>query len=203
MNTTKNLKNVSLLAFGFVALVAAINLFTTHNYGRANTEVVQVFQNKDYIIDYHQLKSIADGESANYQLIDLRTEDEYEAGHIPTAINVPFDQLLQKSSLKLMKSQTPVLYADNESKSHTARMLLIAMGLDPDIKVMGGDYEKALENVLNEFKPGYSHYKDEKARFDFKRFMNTGSQETSSKAGNPAGIIPTIKVETKSVQGGC
>jgi rhodanese-related sulfurtransferase len=201
MNTTKNLNNVSLLAFGFVALVVTINLFTTNNYGRANTEVVQLLQDNDYIINYHQLKSIAMGETDSYVLIDLRSEDDYHAGHIPTAINVPFDQLLEKSSLKLMDNQVPVLYADSESKSHAARMLLIASGFDEEIKVMGGDYEKAFENVIKDFKPGFSNYKDEKARFDFKRFMNT--QEPSAKTAKPSGIIPTVKVETTGAQGGC
>ena len=42
MNFNKNLNNISILFFSFVAIIVVINLFTTKNYGRSNDEVVRL-----------------------------------------------------------------------------------------------------------------------------------------------------------------
>ncbi|KAK7879008.1 hypothetical protein WMY93_030761 [Mugilogobius chulae] len=49
------------------------------------------------VVTVNQLKSML--ASKNVQLFDVRRPDEYEAGHIPTAVNVPLDDL--EVSLKL------------------------------------------------------------------------------------------------------
>jgi rhodanese-related sulfurtransferase len=201
----KTLNNISLLAFAFVAIVVTVNLFTTNNYGRANAEVIRVLQQQDHILNYHQLRSIASGETEQYRLIDLRDEAQFTEGHLPNAINIPLETLLDRTSLRKMKKSpdlTNVLYAADEATAHTARLLLIAKGMDPGIMVLGGGYQAALKYAIEEFDPAFAHYKEEKARFDFNRFMNTGAAATS-KPTSPAGVIPATTIQTVAAQGGC
>lgn len=207
MNFNKNLNNISILFFSFVAIIVVINLFTTKNYGRSNDEVVRLLDTNEYIFDYYELRNELTQQSDNHLFIDLRTEAEYEAGHIPGAINIPFDQLLEGRNIKTIKrsgNQIPVLYAGSESKAQTARMLLLAKGMDPGIRVMGGNYNTAVEFAIKDFKPAFAAYKDEKARFDYRRFMQTSpAGQPAKKRDQPAGIIPATNQQTVSVQGGC
>lgn len=205
MKNSNPLNHISVLFFSFVAIIVIINLFTTNQYGRSNREVTELFE-QDYILSYYQLHQILQNEREDFLLVDLRDEESFAAGHLPGAINVPFEDLLEKRPLRAIRrsaGNTPVLYADNESTAHAARMLLLGKGLDPDIKVMGGDYRKAMEFAAETFKPAYYGYRDEKARFDYRRFMNTGVAADREPRDTPPGIIPAVREETLSAQGGC
>lgn len=205
MKNNSNLNNISLLAFAFVAVVVVINLFTTNNYGRSNRQVVETLTENNHMMNYHQLRNIADGSLTNHVLIDLRPEAAFESGHLPSAINIPFADLLDNENLRLLKklkNQTPVLYGAKEAEAQNARLLLLAKGFDENIKVVGGNYESARKYAVEDFKPAFSSFQEEKARFDYPRLM--GSEGTTSdKRQQPAGIIPEVKTETLSAQGGC
>ncbi len=207
MNFNKNLNNISILFFSFVAIIVVINLFTTKNYGRSNDEVVRLLYTHEYMFDYYELRNAISQQAGNFLFIDLRTEAEYDAGHIPGAINIPFDQLLESRNIKTVKrsgDQMPVLYAGSESKAQTARLLLLAKGMDAGIRVMGGNYKTAVEFAIEDFKPAFAAYKDEKARFDYRRFMRPSpTGQPAKKRDQPAGIIPAVNQQTLSAQGGC
>lgn len=208
MHKNQNLNNISILFFSFVAIIVVINLFTTNNYGRSNQEVIKMLDATQYMFNYHELHAAVTGQTDKYLLIDLRTEAEFEAGHIPGAVNIPFDELLESRNLRTLRrsaDKTPVLYAGTEARAQTARMLLLAKGLKTDIRVMGGNYDTAVEYAIETFKPAFAAYKDEKARFDYRRFMQvspTGQPERRRE--QPAGIIPALnQQQTTAVAGGC
>lgn len=206
MNATKNLNNISLLSFGFVAIVVLANLFTTNNYGRANREVVESLNNKPFMANYQLLRNIVNEETNDYQLIDLRPEQSFKIGYLPGAVNIPFDRLLETESLKTIRKispKIPLLYGADEPCAQSARLLLIAKGLNDNIMVLGGNYEKAFNYGIKNFDPAFVNYKDEKAQYDFNRFMNAGSTGSPERAPRPAGIIPAATVETQSAAGGC
>ena len=206
MQINNNLNNISILFFSFVAIVVVINLFTTNNYGRANQQVVKLLEGEDHIFDYFQLHRIITEQTGDYILIDLRTEDEFEMGHLPGAINLAFGDLLDSRNLRMLRrlnEQTPVLYADTEARAQSARMLLLSKGLEPRVKVMGGNYATAVKFALDTFNPAFAAYKDEKARFDYRRFMQTGTTQETRRSEQPAGIIPAVQEVTVSIQGGC
>ncbi len=205
MHHTRNLNHISLLAFAFVAIVVVVNLFTTNNYGRSNSQVVKTLTDNKPLMNYHQLRNIAEGNTSDFVLIDLRTEEEFMNGHLPSAINIPFASLLDRQSIRTLnrlKDQTPVLYGSRESDAHNARLLLLAKGLDESIMVLGGNYESALRYAVEDFQPAFSSYREEKARFDYPRLMGT-PKAGPQKREQPAGIIPAVRTETLSAQGGC
>ncbi len=207
MFKNSTLNNISILFFSFLMLLVVINFFTTNNYGKANSQVIKMFDQHHYILDFHELHSIVKGKKiTNYLFIDLRNEADFTTGHLPEAILIPFDELLQKKHLKILtenKDKTPVLYADHEATAHIARMLLLSKGIDSELRVLAGNYEKAVEYVLSDFKPAYAGYKDEKARFDYRRFMPANASSSGKTQQSSPGSIPQIQKQTLSVQGGC
>jgi phage shock protein E len=63
------------------------------------------------------------------QLIDVRTEAEYEAGHVPGARHVPLADV-QRESSGLAKDQPVILYCRSGNRSGPAAEAFAASGWD-------------------------------------------------------------------------
>ena len=63
----------------------------------------------------------------NVLIIDLRDEDEYYAGHIPTAVNIPYEQLEEKKPY-LQQNSLLIFYCDRGNISLLASRDLMKYG---------------------------------------------------------------------------
>jgi rhodanese-related sulfurtransferase len=63
----------------------------------------------------------------NHQLIDVREEDEYEAGHLPGAINIPMSEFQARQS-EIDMSQTLILVCATGGRSGMAADYMNAIG---------------------------------------------------------------------------
>ena len=63
------------------------------------------------------------------ELIDVRTAQEHDAGHIPGDRSIPFDRL-KKEAERLPKDQPVVLYCRSGDRSGAAAQALRASGYD-------------------------------------------------------------------------
>lgn len=61
-------------------------------------------------------------------VIDVRTVDEYEDGHMPNAINIPVGELVKRTAEIGPKDKPVVLYCETGSRSAMGAMLLKTMG---------------------------------------------------------------------------
>ena len=79
------------------------------------------------------MKNINDGfltvqNTAGSVLIDVRTEDEFDSGHIPGSINIPLDSL-ESVYDEISDEETPVfVYCRSGSRSEQAKYMLAEMG---------------------------------------------------------------------------
>ena len=129
-------------------------------------------------LDARELASVVEGEvdhvtapelaawivegRADYRLIDLRTEQEYAAYHIPTAENVPLTGL---ADYPLLRNEKIVLYSEGGIHSAQAWMLLRAQGYEAVYMVLGG-LDAWKDEVLFPVLPADA---DAKARAQFER----------------------------------
>ena len=73
-------------------------------------------------------------------VIDVRTDAEFQAGHLPSAINIPYDVITSRvSELPADKSRTIVLYCRSGRRSGIAKTSLEQIGFTSVIN--GGGYE--------------------------------------------------------------
>lgn len=72
----------------------------------------------------------------NTIIIDLRDKDEYEAGHVPTAVNIPYESL-DKYKYKLSDFNEIILYCDRGSSSLLASRALSKLGYKV-VNIYGG-----------------------------------------------------------------
>lgn len=62
-----------------------------------------------------------------HYLIDVRTEAEYESGHIPTALNIPYDEIADRLPTG-DRDALIVLYCRSGNRSGTAERTLRSLG---------------------------------------------------------------------------
>lgn len=63
----------------------------------------------------------------SYKIIDVRTEEEYKAGHIKNAINVPLDNILA-NDFDLDKNEKLVIHCRTSGRSKMAIETLFNLG---------------------------------------------------------------------------
>lgn len=88
-------------------------------------------------ITVHQLSDlISAGEEM--VLVDIRLPWEYEEGHIPGSISIPYFQITEAISQELLQGRRVVLYCRVGIKSIRTRNIVRAMGVEDVVDLAGG-----------------------------------------------------------------
>lgn len=88
--------------------------------GCSNKENEKVKENKD-MIESKEVKK-------DYIILDVRTNSEYNSGHIEGAINIPYDTIDENTNLD--KSKTIYVYCKSGARSNKAYQTLKDLGFD-------------------------------------------------------------------------
>jgi rhodanese-related sulfurtransferase len=203
MNNEQNkiLNTAALLFVGIVALVMLFQFVASPAYKVSNEEMLSKVDQQERWVLPHELNTIIENDKLqNYLLVDLRQREEFNKGSLPGAVNIPFENLLERKSMKSLKTNKPVLlFSGREAQSSVAGLLLYAEGFS-DVLVLANDYSYIVDNVIRKFEPSTAFKHEEKAQYDYHRFFKAAPKPASQ----PAASQPTI-METKviSVEGGC
>ena len=88
-------------------------------------------------ITAEEAKEIIDSEEG-YIILDVRTQEEYDEGHIPGAILIPYTQIEEKANEMLLdKDQLILVYCRSGRRSKIAAEALAELGYT-NIKEFGG-----------------------------------------------------------------
>ncbi len=88
-------------------------------------------------ITAQQAKEIMDTQEG-YIILDTRTQEEYDEGHIPGAILIPYDEITEKAEGILTdKDQLILVYCRSGRRSKIAAADLVKLG-HTNIKEFGG-----------------------------------------------------------------
>jgi len=91
-------------------------------------------------ISMNSLKRIVDSNKKKFRLIDVRSKEEYEMGHIKGAVSIPLKELEMKARHFFKPDDIIITYDDRYAGSLstiTARMLML-MGYKHVMEYMGG-----------------------------------------------------------------
>ena len=115
-----------------VFLLLAVMMLTACGQDKEN-EQGAVYVN----ITAEEAKQIMDSEE-DYIILDVREQDEYDAGHIPGAILIPYTQIAEKAEEVLTdKDQLILVYCRSGRRSKIAAESLAELGYT-NIKEFGG-----------------------------------------------------------------
>ena len=79
--------------------------------------------------------------------IDVRTPEEYAAGHLENAKNIPHDQIGQQIAAHVPNKNTPInLYCRSGRRAETAKQVLESMG-STNVQIRGG-YEQLKQSGM-------------------------------------------------------
>jgi rhodanese-related sulfurtransferase len=77
--------------------------------------------------DPAKLTALIDGKAESYILVDVRGKEEFESGHIPTAINIPVDEIASRPPTEA-KDALIILYCRSGVRSAKAASILRDLG---------------------------------------------------------------------------
>ena len=93
--------------------------------------------NANQTMTYQELQNKLNAKE-NFVLLDVRTQEEFNAGHIPTAVLLPYDEINLKAATVLPdKEKEIVLYCRSGRRSAIAKKALVELGYK-DVKDFGG-----------------------------------------------------------------
>ena len=99
----------------------------------ANDEKVKVYMN----ISAKEAKQIMDSQEG-YVILDVREREEYDAGHIPGAIVIPYTELEERAAEELPdEDQLILVYCRSGRRSKIAAEILVELGYT-NIREFGG-----------------------------------------------------------------
>ena len=115
-----------------IFLLLAVMMLTACGQDKENNQGA-VYVN----ITAEEAKQIMDTEEG-YIILDVREQDEYDAGHIPGAILIPYTQIEEKANEMLPdKEQLILVYCRSGRRSKIAAEALAKLGYT-NIKEFGG-----------------------------------------------------------------
>ncbi|MFQ3574027.1 MAG: rhodanese-like domain-containing protein [Thermodesulfovibrionales bacterium] len=88
------------------------------------------------------LKKLIDAGSKDYVLIDVRDASEFKEGHIPTAMNIPANEIASKQDI-LPKEKKIIVYCNAGSRSYMAYRKLMRMEYKNINQTLFADWQTA------------------------------------------------------------
>ena len=117
----------------FIFLHLAVMMLTACGQDKENNQGAVVYVN----ITAEEAKQIMDTEEG-YIILDVRTQEEYDQGHIPGAIVISHEEIAEKAEEVLTdKDQLILVYCRSGRRSKLAAEVLVELGYT-NIREFGG-----------------------------------------------------------------
>lgn len=192
-------------------IMAAVPQNTTHAYKLSPEELLEQINSG---VQYFSPDEIADmiiKKDPSLQLIDVRSQDEYEKFHLPGAMNIPLSELLADEWKDYLNQdvRVNVFYSNGTVNANQAWMMTMQLGYKNNYVLQGGLNYWA-ETIMNPTAPAPTSPDEEIARYNFRQGagMALGGASEVNAQNSGSGItpaLPKIKPSTvrKRTAGGC
>lgn len=188
---------ISIIA-GIILLSMVGKKLLTSPYKHSVQDQLTMMVSSESSFTLHDLALAVRSNDPNVLFIDTRTEEQYQQGHLPNAINVPISNLFHSDYAEYIEGRSDklkVLYANNEAEAIRANALLMLNGLY-GFRVLEGGFSVAYNHVVKSPTPSFFHYSDEKMRHSYGTLMPNGA-----KTAQPAS--EEVVVDVSVPRGGC
>ncbi len=141
-------------------------------------------------VSLKELHSMLGQTEKEFLLVDIRTEQEFNQGHLQDAVNIPTETIFQRKNRKLLRKQQNIIYCSTESMAHTVAFLLNQCGYD--CRPVNGNYDIIKANVVDKFVPSMGFYSDEKQQYNYPAFIKQNEAPQEFK------VDKTTEIKTQS-----
>ena len=190
MKELEKTKRISIASTLFI-LAVVIGLLT---YKRPkNTFTINTKPTLEKLTSESFFVSLQNSNNPDFQLIDIRTQYEFDKGHMENAINIATSDILNEENLSIFKdlkdaNKTALLYGKNLEEVNPAFLILYQLGYD-NINLL------AIETSYIQNKLITKNYNIEKSENDIKAFID----ESVKKAKATPKIQPVKKPVKKTI----
>jgi rhodanese-related sulfurtransferase len=202
MKELEKTKRISIAAVLFI-LAVLIGLLTyerpKHLYAINTKSTLEKLTSDDYLITLNDLND------PDQVLIDVRSQFEFEKGHLENAINIYTPDILSDENSDIFEelketNKTVVLYGKNPQEVNPPFLILYQLGFD-NIKML------AIENSYLQNKLITKNSEIERSEADITTFINESRENASMPIAEEVVSAPkkiiTFKKKKKVAEGGC
>ena len=196
--------------FVFLGLIiAAVPNSKTLNYSLSPDQMLVDLNGRSQYISPDEVADLLIQKDPSIQLIDIRSEEEYQKFHLPGAYNIPMSELLNDEYRFVIDQDLKinVFYSNSSVKANEAYIITRQLGYHNNYVLEGGLNYWA-EVIMNPEKPDYISPNEEFARYDFRlgagMALGGGSAVSGARTSTPP-KPPVIKRKAtkKKAEGGC
>jgi len=202
LEKTKRISIAAVLTILLFIIVLLTYKRPEYLYAQNINESLENLTEQQYLIAQNDLANI------NYVLVDIRSQIEYDKGHLENAINIYAPQILESENYSQIKdfnenSKTIVLYGAEPNEALAPFMVLNQLGVK-DLKILKSKLEYNQDELV------VKTAEIELNRYDVKQFIAESIKKAEAKPKPKPKpkpvvkkIIPKKKKKKMPVEGGC
>jgi rhodanese-related sulfurtransferase len=197
--------SIILLCLGFIAAILPQKKNSSIELDAQ--QLLSEIQLETYVISIDEMANAMINNDPEYQLIDVRTKEEYEKFSLPGAMNIPLDSLFNEEwSLYIDQvARKNVFYCNGTTQASEAWMLTRQKGFQNNYILRGG-LNNWFATIIEPEEPsatnGEEDIFDYQARLGAKQFF-TGAGAADNTSGKKKAKKPVPRRKKKMVAGGC
>ncbi|NQV30457.1 MAG: rhodanese-like domain-containing protein [Candidatus Marinimicrobia bacterium] len=166
--TIKNIVFISLFLLGVVIAMVPDN--TTKPYKLTAEQMLVEVQGAAEMVTADDVAHWLISKDPSFQLIDVRTPDEYQKYHLEGSLNIPLSTILNDENRDYVDQgiKMNILYSNGSLSSHQAWMILRQLGFQNNYVLQGG-LNYWFDTIMNPEAPSVTSADEEFAKYDFRK----------------------------------
>ncbi len=203
--STRVILTIVFISFGLIAAILPEKDYSSQELDAK--QLLHEIQVENYMISADEIAEALINEDPEYQLIDVRSEEEFKQYSLPGAINIPFEKLFDEESLAYIDqiARKNVFYSNGTTKASEAWMLAKQKGFQNNYILRGG-LNNWYKTIIEPNEPASADdveaYYEYQARLGAKQFF-TGQGAAQSSGAKKKARAPIKRKKKKMVAGGC
>ena len=200
---------ISIVFAGLGLIIAAVPQNTTHPYKLTAEQMLEQSNSRVPYYSPEEIANIIVQKDPEFQLIDVRPQDEFEKFSLPGAINIPLTDILSEEYRDVLNQDIKVniLYSNGTLDATKAWMIMSQLGWENNY-IMEGGLNYWAEVIMNPLPPASTNPNEEVARYQFRKAAGqalSGNAAIEEAETDVQIAKPAIKSRPtrKRVQGGC
>lgn len=190
-------------------IIAAVPQNRTKPYKLTADQLLAEVNTRTQYITPEVVADMIVSKDPSFQLIDVRSQEEFEKFSLPGAINIPLTDLLSEQHAGTLDQDVRmnIFYSNGTVTANEAWMITRQLGYTNNFVLEGG-LNYWFDAFMNPSKPASTSPDEEFAKYDFRlsagRAMGGGEPVTSTAVSSPASK-PVVKSapKKKKAAGGC
>ena len=190
-------------------IIAAIPENTTKQFKLTAEELLDEVKDGTQFVSTDEIADLLIQKDPSLQLIDVRSQAEFEKFSLPGAINIPLTQILSEEYEEYIDQgvKMNVFYSNGNLKANEAWMITRQLGFENNF-VMQGGLNYWAETIMNPQAPKSVMADDEIAKYDFRKGASAAlgggnTIVTNTTTTNKPKPVIKKKKKKKRVAGGC